>query len=185
MKDMGRSMDDTDISHDITTTHLYAIMRVAYQLHVRNADVICSTYGISFSQLRILLLLKFTKNPLKIVDLAGFLNQNANNISMIIDRMVKQRLVSRIKSKQDRRIVTVKLADKGLNMIHNCWPEVMQTSGKGTSILSDTEMQNLIAILEKLAKNLIECGEEGSITRQMPPYNWDMMADYLKKRIRE
>src|SRR5512141_2744066 len=69
--------------------------------------------GISHQQFLILMTIESSAPPVTETDIAKHLMHNLNSISMILDRMEKQKLVSKERSKTDRRVVYVKTTAKG------------------------------------------------------------------------
>ncbi len=66
------------------------------------------------SQLNVLeYLLNEQENPLKPSDLLGFLDTTPAAVTTLLDRMEKNELISRVRDEKDRRIVWIRVTDKG------------------------------------------------------------------------
>jgi len=74
--------------------------------------------GLTTSQLMVLLILKDMKDiGLPIGKLAKELAVSFPSVSGIIDRLHREKLIERIRSRQDRRLVLVKLTDTGKEIV--------------------------------------------------------------------
>jgi DNA-binding MarR family transcriptional regulator len=82
-------------------------------------------------------------SPVKVSDLANKLYLHPTTVVGIIDRLEKQDLVRRRRSKDDRRVVWIELTDKVNNLIKSA-PEVAQ--GLLVSGLEEISANNLIEI---------------------------------------
>ncbi len=83
------------------------------------------------------------RSPINVSDLASNLYLHPTTVIGIIDRLEKQNLVKRRRSKDDRRVVWIELTAKGNNLVKAA-PEVAQ--GLLVSGLEDISANNLIEI---------------------------------------
>ncbi len=97
----------------------------------------------------------------KMKDLAGFMNVTTAAITGIVDRLVRDKCVMRVYDQNDRRIIRVKLTEKGRDLLnkanehkHNA---VVNIFGK----LSDTEREQYLRILMRV-KDILESEEISS-----------------------
>ena len=82
-------------------------------------------------------------SPVKVSDLANKLYLHPTTVIGIIDRLEKQNLVKRRRSKNDRRVVWIELTAKGNNLVKSA-PEVAQ--GLLVEGLEEISTSNLIEI---------------------------------------
>ena len=82
-------------------------------------------------------------SPVNVSDLANKLYLHTTTVVGIIDRLEKQNLVERRRSKDDRRVVWIGLTDKGNDLVKSA-PEVVQ--GLLVSGLEEISANNLIEI---------------------------------------
>ena len=73
--------------------------------------------GLTTRKHAVLFALRNLKDPVTVTDVARWLDRNPNGISMLIDRMVKDGLVDRIKDMPDRRSVRLEITPKGKKAI--------------------------------------------------------------------
>lgn len=97
----------------------------------------------------------------KMKDLACFMNVTTAAITGIVDRLVRDKCVMRVYDQNDRRIIRVKLTEKGRDLLrkanehkHNA---VVNIFGK----LSDTEREQYLRILIRV-KDILESEEISS-----------------------
>ena len=86
-------------------------------------------------------------------DVAGYLHIAPASASSLVDGLVEEGLLTRFEEKEDRRIVRIKLSQKGIEFIAK---ESKKMSGKMEEIfnkLDDDEVETFINILEKFIKN--------------------------------
>lgn len=159
----------------------WIFMRVTRQMYINNMDRICSDYGINYVQSTILTNLKYSNNSVRITDLAHYLNQNINNVSMFIDRMEKKGLVRRVKSNKDRRAVIVQLTDVGDAIADDSLPSLYLSMEKDISSFSDSNLDNILELLEKLTMYLSE--QLPKEKPQIVPFDLDLIADFLINQI--
>lgn len=126
------------------------------QLLGKCIDAVCATVGLSRPQFAMLFVLKFSVKPVRIIDLASNLRQNPNSTSMMVDRMVKQGLVRRVRSTSDRRTVIIKLTNHGNHVaaqsITKAWPMIKTLM----STFPDSEISQFSMILEKFRQRLCD-----------------------------
>ena len=110
-----------------------------------------SAKGLSVSQFGILEAL-YHLGPMCQKDLAGKILKSAGNITMVIDNLEKQDLVSRRRSKEDRRHLVVSLTEKGEKFIAAIFPAHADRIRKRMSVLTTGEQQILSSLLRKLGQ---------------------------------
>ena len=72
------------------------------------------------------------------------------NITCVVDNLEKEDLVRRVHSKEDRRIIMAELTDKGKEKINSIYPKYAENMTEVTSVLTDSEQQELTRLLQKL-----------------------------------
>ena len=75
-------------------------------------DRVFAEYGLTSEQYSVLATMKSLKEPVRITDVARWLERSTNSVSMIIDRMVKGGLVRRVRDRIDRRAVRLVITPK-------------------------------------------------------------------------
>lgn len=96
------------------------LWRMVYEAYTRFSNAMDQTLGeqgFSSEQYWVLLILKYTDTPPRIVDMARWLERSPNSISNLIDRMVKAGLLRRVRDRGDRRVVNVFMTSKAENSL--------------------------------------------------------------------
>lgn len=77
-----------------------------------------------------------------------------STVTGIIDRMEREELVVRERSKEDRRVVYIRLTDKGRELAREIPVEPMEIFRSALESLNGDEMRTLLRIMTKLAKRV-------------------------------
>lgn len=87
-------------------------------------------------------------------------------VTLRIDRLEKEGLLTRVRDSQDRRVVRCELTDKGLRLIDEVFSEHLDNEQRMLAGLSERERTRLADLLAKLELSLAhsqdEQGEQGS-----------------------
>jgi DNA-binding MarR family transcriptional regulator len=87
--------------------------------------------------------------PIPMKSLAKFMSCDPSNVTGIVEQLVNEELVDRKEALHDRRIKTVSLTEKGLDLRDRFLEITTSTRLPNLDQLSEEETQQLIAILEK------------------------------------
>jgi DNA-binding MarR family transcriptional regulator len=87
--------------------------------------------------------------PVPMKSLATFMSCDPSNITSIVEQLVIEGLVERKESSQDRRIKTITLTDAGLALRDQFLEITTSTRLPNLGMLTQEEIKQLIAILEK------------------------------------
>ena len=79
----------------------------------RCEDQIFGEYNLTTEQYLVLMAIMYLDAPVRVTDIARWLERSTNAVSMIVDRMVKAGLLRRIRDMGDRRAVRVVITSKG------------------------------------------------------------------------
>jgi len=107
--------------------------------------------GLSVSQFGIIEAI-YHLGPMCQKDLASKILKSAGNITMVIDNLEKQNLVSRFRSADDRRYLVVNLTNKGKELIAATFPEHAEGILTRMSKLTGPEQRDLSKLLKKLGQ---------------------------------
>jgi DNA-binding MarR family transcriptional regulator len=98
----------------------------------------------------VLFALRNLKSPVTVTDVAHWLDRNPNGISMLVDRMVKDGLVNRIKDMPDRRSVRLEITLKGEKAIIDGNKITRKVYKKIFSGITNDDFIKISGILEKI-----------------------------------
>jgi len=90
----------------------WVLLRQVYSLMVKCEDQVYGEYGLTTEQHTLLMAVNNIPGPVRITDIARWLDRTPNSVSMLVDRMVKAGLVKRTRDRKDRRTVFVSMTPK-------------------------------------------------------------------------
>jgi len=91
---------------------------------------------------------------LSLSELSDKIRAQNSTVTGIIDRMEREGLVTRERSKEDRRVVYIKLTPKGRELAREIPVEPMEIFKSALETLSGQEMKDLLRIMTKVAKRV-------------------------------
>ena len=91
---------------------------------------------------------------LSLSELSDKIRAQNSTVTGIIDRMERENLVTRERSKEDRRVVYIKLTAKGRDLARAIPVEPMEVFKSALETLSGQEMKDLLRIMTKVAKKV-------------------------------
>jgi len=128
----------------------WILLRQAYNLIFRCEDRVFSEYDLTTEQHTVLMAIKNISGPVRITDIARWLDRSVNSVSMIIDRMVKAGLVKRTRDRKDRRTVFVTLTNKAEDAYFPATTAGWELVQEILSPLSNEDKRTLIRLLETI-----------------------------------
>jgi len=132
------------------------VLRLWYMAHRtcdwlrRCEDQVFGEYGLTKEQYAVLSTVKYLDEPVRVTDIARWLERSTNSVSMIVDRMVKVGLLRRERARGDRREVRVIITSKGEAALKPAILAGREFIGKILSPLSHEDRHTLLSLLETL-----------------------------------
>ena len=114
-------------------------------------------FGLTDVQLNVLMLLHHQSGPeggLSQAQISDMMLVNRANITSLIDRMEKAKLVVRTAAADDRRYNIIKLTERGKKIFARVDPLYAKEVKNAMVILKEAEQKKLIRMLEKVRANL-------------------------------
>ncbi len=108
-----------------------------------------SAIGLTVSQLGVLDAL-YHLGPLSQKEIGKKILKSSGNITMVIDNLEKRDLVRRERGKSDRRLINVRLTDKGHGLINAIFPPHVAVIVKEMSSLTAAEQEELGKLCRKI-----------------------------------
>ncbi len=109
--------------------------------------------GLTGPQLTVLKLLE-TFDDLSLSSLSERIRAQNSTVTGIIDRMEREGLVRRERSTTDRRVVHIRLSDKGLRLAQKIEVEPMEIFRSALQGLSQADLKDLLRIMNKLQRHV-------------------------------
>ncbi len=112
-----------DISKDINSTFkndkIKALINIKYTANWINSheNEFFRPYGISPQQYNILRILRGAKKPIKVQAIKDRMIDRAPNATRLMDKLSDKKLIKRIRSSSDRRVVYINISDLGLELL--------------------------------------------------------------------
>ncbi len=134
------------------------LWRTMYQVYARfksGMDQVLGEHGLTMEQYLVLTTIKYHDAPMRITDVARWLERTTNTISMLVDRMVKAGLLRRVRDKGDRRVVNVFLTKKAETALESANPAAWEFMQQGMSPLSYKDRYTFASLLEMLNRKLL------------------------------
>jgi MarR family 2-MHQ and catechol resistance regulon transcriptional repressor len=127
-------------------------------------------HGITPPQIDILMILSVSRTPLTPSDIAAYVFRERHSISELLTRMQKAGYVKKVRSKKDKRFVTIRMLPKAKEL----WRDFTRAGLVYYSIrivksaLSEEEIRQLDELLKKLRDNALQ---ELGLTSQAYPFD--------------
>jgi len=88
------------------------------------------------------------------LELANTLNLDASKIAFFLRELENERLITRRRSKVDKRVVELFLTDKGKKSVQDAWAKSHELETPFNSAISEEDRNNLIELLTRLRSGL-------------------------------
>ena len=140
-------------------------------------------FGCTMEQYSLLLAMQYLDAPVRVTDIARWMERSVNSVSMLVDRMVKAGLVKRTRALKDRREVRLVVTSKGEQTLELATPGVWKIVQELSSPLSGEDTRTLIRLLESLRDKAHEHLNPGKDARAIAIYDETDEASRLLKRV--
>ena len=122
----------------------------AYFLRSKNEEVM-NKHGVTMPQYNVLRILKGVyPNGHPRCDIISRMIEPAPDVTRIIDRLIKDKLVERFNSTEDKRLSMTRITEKGIKLLDKAHPEVQALENYISSALTNNEKKTLSDLLEKI-----------------------------------
>ena len=159
----------------------WTLLRQAYNLILKCEDRVFSEYGLTTEQHAVLMVIKHISPPVRITDVALWLDRSVNSVSMIVDRMVKAGLVRRVRDRKDRRTVFLTITSKAEKAFVPATAAGWGLIQEILSPLSDEDRLTLIKLLEALRDKAYDYLGSGEVVEEVRRSETENMAQLMKQ----
>lgn len=126
------------------------ILVTAYFLRSKHEEIM-NKFRLTMPQYNVLRILKGAyPDGYPRCDIITRMIEPAPDVTRIIDRLIKDKLVERFNSDKDKRLSMTRITDKGLKLLKKTKPEIDALGFFISSVLSNTEKKMLSDLLEKI-----------------------------------
>ena len=117
-------------------------------------ETVCNGFRITLAQFNVLRILKGAHpNGYPRGEIIRRMVEPAPDVTRLIDRLIKEELVERYESKDDRRLSLARITKKGIKHLNKVNPEVDKFIFSHSAVLTRNEKEILSNICEKLYAN--------------------------------
>lgn len=134
---------------DLSLKTLIALSRCYQDVHKKETRTIKKA-GVTVSQFAVLELL-YHKGDMRVCEITEKVLSTAGNMTVIIENLVKDNMVTRTIDANDRRVNLISLTEKGRKIIADNFPEHVDNINDIFSVLSTDEKESLLKLLKKLS----------------------------------
>lgn len=150
----------TNIERDGLVLRSWSLLHRVRDVLMRCEDERFGQYGITSEQFGVLVTLKYIGESARPTDIARWLGRSPNSVSMIVDRMVKAGLVRRVRSRKDRREVSVIMTSKAESALRPATLAGLEFIQNVMSPLLDEDLSTLVQLLEIIRHGGVQCMSE-------------------------
>ena len=152
-----------------------------YSLVFKCEDQVFSEYKLTTEQHSVLMAIRHIEDPVRVTDVARWLDRSVNSVSMIIDRMVKAGLVRRLRDRKDRRAVRLMITSKAEEAFIPATVAGWDLIQEILSSLSDKDVLTLIRLLEILRDKIYDYLGAGEVAEKVKRDESENMARLMEQ----
>jgi len=169
-----------DYESEELSVMLCRMLYLTYTRYKNGMDQTLREQGLTMEQHLVLVNVRYNNAPMRITDLANWLERSVNSMSMLIDRMVKTGLLRRLRDKRDRRVVNVFLTSKAEATLEQASPAAWEFMQLTMSPLSHVEKRSLGNLFKNVNCRLLEFLSPGVDVDGMIEHDFKQ-RDYVMK----
>ena len=172
-----------DFEAEGMTARLWRQVYQTYTLLKKCEDQIFDEYGLTTEQYAVLAAIDYFSGPVKVTDIALWLERSTNSVSMIVDRMVKAGLLRRVRDRSDRRVVNVSITSKAENALKPATRAGWEFIQKITSPLSNEDKHTFIRQHDTLRYEILKYLNPGVNVEEMARNDDEGHANLMERLI--
>lgn len=126
-------------------------LMVAADVVRKRIDRVCARFGVTLGQYNVLRILRgIHPQGHPRCEITARMLEDAPDVTRLVDRLERQKLVVRDRSEEDRRHSLARITEKGLQLLVEMEQPMMEVNDFFAEILSDAESRKLTNICEKI-----------------------------------
>jgi MarR family 2-MHQ and catechol resistance regulon transcriptional repressor len=137
----------------LDSTRGMAQWKAIYQAHnaiFKVAELALLPHNLSLPQLHLLAILKKADGPITTGEIGQAMVKASQTITGLVDRLEEPGFVERVFDRSDRRKTWVRMTEKGERKLADAFPVANRLAEELSAVLTDQELEDLQAKLEKL-----------------------------------
>jgi DNA-binding MarR family transcriptional regulator len=135
---------------ELAITNMFALFPLVQRKIMKPENLECHD-GLSHSHFQIIYILNVF-GILPVSEIANKMAISRSNMTPLIDKLIKEELVQRLPSEQDRRIINIALTDYGRKFLEEHQKSIMNYLRKRLSCLADEDLIELAVSFENIKK---------------------------------
>lgn len=148
--ELKSTVEYNSAAHEVFLSLLVTVDRISR----RHAEFM-NDYGISPKQYNILRILRGSGQAgLPVMEIGRRMIEKSPDVSRIIDRLIDMGLAKRRRQRNDRRVVMVTIAKKGLDLLEKMDGPVNEDVERMLGGVKNSELKQLIELLEKVRESV-------------------------------
>lgn len=159
----------------------WMLLRQTRNLISKCEDVVFSKYVLTTEQYLVIMAIKHIEEPVKVTDVARWLDRSVNSVSMIIDRMVKVGLVRRRRDLPDRRAVRLTITSKAEEAYVPATISGWELIQEILAPLPDKDILTLNRLLEVIRDKTYDYLGSGEVVEKVKRDEDENMAWFMKQ----
>ncbi len=139
-------------------------LAACYALAERKVNQVLAPYNLSPVKMNVLLVIKHVgkNNGLSQVEIGKRMIVSASNMTHLIDRLEKEKLVERTPLRGDRRVKVICITKKGSDLLDSVWPVYKKEVNGMMSVMPELDIKTACVVLSGFREKLTE-GQEAKI----------------------
>jgi DNA-binding MarR family transcriptional regulator len=136
------------------------IMKVALDIHKKLFAVMLKDVEPSLSKSHVYILADISlRGECTVTDIANHLEITLSAVTSLVDKLCSADLVTRVRSEEDRRVVFLKLTEKGEKVLGIIEKNKNTLMKKVFSDITAEEFNSFFGTIEKITRNILESNE--------------------------
>jgi len=155
----------------LDSTRGMAQWKAIYQAHnaiFKVAELALLPHNLSLPQLHLLAILKKADGPITTGEIGQAMVKASQTITGLVDRLEEPGFVERVFDRSDRRKTWVRMTEKGERKLSDAFPVANRLAEELSAVLTDQELEDLQATLEKLRSAAMDRLEAAFASAGMP-----------------
>ncbi|OWP56878.1 MAG: hypothetical protein B2I17_03725 [Thermoplasmatales archaeon B_DKE] len=138
---------------------VWRTMKDVWKLWYRQAERNLSLVGLNNMEYNVLRILS-ENNAISMVQLANLSMVTQGWITSMVDKLEERKLLERSRSTDDRRIIMIQITNAGKRLMSRAQQAHVKFLEESIKGLNETEISDLLGLLEKLKASLVERPEK-------------------------
>jgi DNA-binding MarR family transcriptional regulator len=134
----------------------WLLIHQSHNLMDRSENVVFNKMGLTTRKHSVLLAIDNLPDPVTVTNVANWLDRNSNGVSMLVDRMVKDGLISRVRDMPDRRSVRLRITPKGEKIFRESRRLTWQLFQTLFFEITEEELREMAGLLEKVRRRAFD-----------------------------